>query len=182
MAILVIYMWNDLSKRKKISLAVPLIIVCFFGANWIFEYESDHIYNYFSASNIESNINLPFIYRFVIFTISYGLVIKKKKIVINRKYLYKNNKDSLLNRKYFKKISLIYFLGLIFASAGMFFNNMSRLGYFYLIFEILYWGYITKVNYNKNWHITMFSIYAIYIFIIEILTSGSGIFPYYFNF
>ena len=94
-----------------------------------------------------------------------------------------NKNDGFINKdKDYNTIVFIYILGLFFSSVGMFFAFMSRLGYWYLIFELLYWGYLVKNNNNKFLNKLFIFVYVIYIFSLELISNGSGIFPYYINF
>lgn len=176
-----IYCWSDLSKSKKIIFG-PLVMAIFsFGLYYILGYENDHISNYLAVSNSVNNINLTFMYRVFIFFLSY--ILFRKNIRINFRPNYEKKKNMVTNivdYKEFNKISIIYFLGLIFSSLGLFYGNMSRVGLYYLIFEIFYWGYISKNSNNKKIIMTMILIYALYVFMFEIIYNGSMIFPYYF--
>ncbi len=59
---------------------------------------------------------------------------------------------------------------------------MARLGYFYLIFELLFWGMLTyKSNPNRYLNLFIILLFSIYTFAIELIFNGSGIFPFYFN-
>lgn len=183
--ILVVYGWKSLSKRNKMLLIVPIIVLSVLGIRLVYNFESADIENYLSQSNSVSNFNITFIYRFSIFVISYLLNRSKIKIVISSRANLKNNKyeDSIKeNKNEFNIISVIYLLGLCLGSFGMFFLFLSRIGYYCLFFELLYWGYLTYNNKNKNLNFGMIMIYAVYIFALEVINNGSRIFPYYINF
>ncbi len=176
-----VYMWNTFSSRKKILFLFPFMIISLIGLFFVVWYEKDHIDNYFSIINSVNNFNITFVYRFLICIISYFLFRSRLKIVYNsnkeKKEIVVDNKDND-----FKIIFALYCIGLCFSSMGMFFNNMERFGYFYLCFELVYWGYLTKNSRNNFLNFSMISIYASYVFLLEIFMNGSGIFPYYFNF
>ncbi|MBE6149306.1 MAG: EpsG family protein [Firmicutes bacterium] len=178
-AFIFVYCWSDLSPRKKIVFGPIMFVFITIGLSYVIKYESDHIANYLSVSNEVKNFNLTFIYRVMAFFISW--IIYKKNIVITfGKYSKITNFSKNKNdKKEFNKISFIYFLGIIFASIGMFFDNMSRVGLYYLSFEIIYWGYIIKNSNNKVINIFLILLYASYVFIFEIIYNGSMIFPYY---
>ena len=187
--ILVIYFWKNLSTKNKIMLGIPIFMIATVGVVFVLKYESDHILNYFGEDNRISNLNLTFIYRFVIFVFSYMLY-RSKKIIVYGKKIKDKNKDKEENAELINTesellgldlIVWVYFIGLCLTSMGMFFFVMARLGYYYLIFELLYWGYMTnKNNKNRKLNMLMISIYAIYVFSLELLKNGSGIFPYMF--
>lgn len=180
--ILFIYYWNNLNKKKKIIMMIPCGLIMIITLYYIIVFESGHISNYFSSNNLISNLNIPFLYRLAIFIIAFSFYNFNVKIVI-KKSDSNNFKNDLIHKKEINKISLIYFIGLLFSSLGMFYFIMARVGYFYLIFELLFWGFFTyKNNSNKYLNICMISIFAIYTFAMELIFNGSGIFPFYFNF
>ena len=167
--ILLVYLWDKLKLKHKILLFFPIILVSIVGVYFLTVIESQHIINYFSESNRINNFNFTFIYRFIIFLITY--------LICNGKFSsLKNNDKSVL--KEFKKVSFIYFVGLIFSSMGMFYFVMARVGYFYLIFELLYWGYLAKNKKYKVIYLSLILTFAFYTFSIELLKNGSQIFPY----
>ena len=158
-----VYVWSSLSAKTKIIIIAPASILAIYVLSLVFRFESNHIENYFSDGNKISNINITFIYRFVIFVVSYlmcGLWRKKKNC---------NDRFSIY--------SFLYFAGLSFSSMGMFYFVMARIGYYYLIFELLYWGRLSTLK-NRAFYNTMIMAYALYIFGMEIIENGSLIFPY----
>lgn len=179
---IIVYIWKDLTKNQKIILILPIIGITIIGISYILRYESGHINNYFSTDNSVRNFNITYVYRVLIFIISYLLFKSNKKVTISRTLSEcKKNSENYSRNLEFKAISLIYFFGLCFGSMGMFYFVMTRIGYYYLIYEIVYWGYITKNSKNNRLNFLMIATYAIYIISIEFLRNGSGIFPYYFN-
>lgn len=176
-----VYVWNSLSFNKKIAYIIPIIAIIFVGLYYSISFENDHITNYFSSQNLINNINITAIYRFLICIMSYLII--KSKIKFTFRYDEKNDMPSKdFNENEFNKYFFIYFMGLLFTSMGMFFKHMERFGYFYLCFELIYWGYIVKNYPNKKMYTTLISIYSIYVFALEIFTAGNEIFPFYFNF
>lgn len=178
----VLFMWNNWSKSKKIIAAIPLMFFCSLAIYYIFNYESNHIANYLSSDKLINNINITFIYRFLIFIISFFMYKTKTKVVYNNKIkqekeLISNENDKVI----IGIIAIIYFIGLSLASLGMFYPFVNRIGLYFLIYEPVYWGLISNYSYNKAVKKTMIIIYALYVFFIEIFMNGNGIFPYYWN-
>ena len=118
----------------------------------------------------------------VVFIISSSLLLSNKKLVFHSKTTNSNvaKKFDLEERKY-KIVVYNYLVGLILCSMGMFYVVMARLGYFYAIFEVVYWGYVTKSSENKGLNFGLIFIYALYIFLLEFMTGGSGVMPFTFN-
>lgn len=179
--IIIVYFWNSISINKKILLIIPMVVICLVAGYYGYIYESKHINNYFSTRNMVNNVNLTYLYRVLIFTISYLLYKGNKKLVfirtnydIEKKVIKSKDNDMSI-------FSILYFLGLCLSAMGMFFKFMQRFGYMYLIFELLYWGYLVKNSNNKNINKLMITVYAVYVFALEIIENGSAVFPYYFN-
>ena len=176
-----IYIWDGLTSRKKVLLFIPIVLIIAVVCVNVINIEMNHITNYFNMDNSLKNLNIPYLYRiFAFFASIYLSGIYK---TFKRKKDYKENQEliSCEDSSEFSAITKIYFFGLLFASMGMFYTNMTRIGLFYLIYELLYWGYLTK-NYNNskmNWKIIL--VYALYVFGIEFIKNGQGIFPYYLN-
>lgn len=182
-ALIIAYYWIPLKLSNKILIAIPMIILEIVFLLVIIQFESGHINNYLSEQNSVSNINIPFLYRFLCFLLSYMIYKSNIKFVINRKKEPNINiKDDLIvYDEFFRIISFIYLMGLLISSLGMFFTVMARLGYFYILFEVVYWGYLAKTSRNKELNIVMIMIYVGYIFLVEIFSSGCEVFPFYLN-
>lgn len=175
-----VYFWISSSKKNKVLLAVPLLIISTIVLNYIFSFESDHISNYLSSKNYINNFNFTYLYRLCIFGLSFFLMKNNKKIVFRNE---KKDLDSTIvyNETTFKVLTILYLCGLLLASMGMFFNYMQRIGYIFLIYELLYWGFIIRRSKSNFFNISLIHVYAIYVFMIEIIRNGSSIFPYYLN-
>ncbi len=176
-----IFLWNDFSKNKKIVFSLPILIISIFTVVYIGKLESATVLHYFSSNQAIQNLNITFFYKVFAFIASYILFLTNKKIVVRKSNSEQEFVD-LKKDKQFKIVSELSFFGLIFSSMGMFFFIMSRFGLYYQIFELEYWGYLTQKNKNKFFNASLILIYGIYVFAIEIIKNGSGIFPYYFNF
>lgn len=178
---IVVYFWDNLTAKNKLLLFMPIVGVIAIVMSYVINYEMNHITNYFNTDNSWGNFNIPYVYRVLAFGISLWLsgIIKLKK---NKKIYGKEKKDRESDKNIEIKIFIkIYFMGLLLASMGMFYTNMTRIGLYYLIYELLYWGYLTKncKNSKLNWIIIL--VYALYVFGIEFVKNGQGIFPYYLN-
>lgn len=179
--ILVVYFWKDLSKEKKILFGIPTFMILAFTIYYITIYESGHISNYLSLNNSISNINITFIYRIIVFGISFWLYKTGCKIVLKKDKQEAKQYNTTLEEKNptFNKIYSIYILGLCLSSLGMFYLALTRSGYYYMIYEVLYWGYLAKNSKNKGFCICLISVFSLYVFSIELVRNGSGVFPFY---
>lgn len=79
--------------------------------------------------------------------------------------------EKTLNRKNFfhqlkeNKYIIYYFIGLILSLSGMFYNYMNRIGFYFLMFEMPFWGSITFKNqkYKGLYYILLTFILALYL-------------------
>lgn len=182
-ALIIAYYWVPLKFADKIRIATPMVALGIIALIIIIQFESGHIKNYLSEQNAVNNINIPFLYRFACFLLSYMIYKSNKKFVIKRKkdIITNTKNDVIVYDESFKIISFIYLMALLISSLGMFFTVMARLGYFYILFEILYWGYLAKSSANKSLNNIMIMIYVGYVFSVEIFSSGCEVFPFYLN-
>ena len=81
-----------------------------------------------------------------------------------------------------KGVTLYYLIGLSFAALSMFFEFVGRTGLYYLMYEIIFWGIVTKKSKNRNIYTVMVLIFAVYEFILVFSRNACGIFPYYIYF
>ena len=179
--LLVPYIWNSLSSKQKIVSSIPLIGISALTIIIVTSYEKSQIENYLSTDRLAATISLVFVYRIIIYIVS--VILRKTNISItygHRKIdtdytKYKNEYKELTNTT-----SLIYFSGLCLSSLGMLYGYVARIGLYFLIFEPLYWGILTKEHSkNASLNLLMIMIFAIYVFARELILNGSGVFPYY---
>lgn len=167
---LIVYVWINTSKKNQVILfliyliAIPTLVLI------IIWFEIDHIDNY--LSNGLDNLNLPFMYRAISFL---------GALILMWCYREKELRCSTIksNRNNYNIIAVFYFIGLVGSSIGMFFSFMDRIGYYFILFEAVFWGRAVKY---KTWgwlYFLMPTIYAFYVFTNELIFNGSGIFPYY---
>lgn len=64
---------------------------------------------------------------------------------------YKNCIVQLRNNK----IMLYYFIGLILSLSGMFYDYMNRIGFYFLMFEMPFWGIVIKHHKYKKIYIML---------------------------
>lgn len=172
LAYLFIYIWASAKGRKRVYIAlISSLLLPVMGLAIAF-YESGHIENYFS--NVIENINITFIYRISIYIIACFLMWATAR---------RDAAVGIGNGKARLEIPTIScFLGLAASSAGMFFAHLERLGYYFTMFEAVFWG---KASRHKGWSWLfrlMPATYALYSFGYELVFNGSGIFPFHFFF
>ncbi len=96
--------------------------------------------------------------------------------------IYKNTKFSISEyREYVsmnKEIVIIYQLGLLLAGLGMFFTFMNRIGFYFLIYEMPFWGQVVRAVRNKDMYRILIGTILIYIIIAMLLFDTSGLIAY----
>lgn len=166
------------SKRKRMLLLLPLVLMTLVGGVYVCYYESSHIENYLSNSH-NLDLNAALLYEF--FCVVLVLVLEKGRIVVlignKRPIKEKNNEVICLS----SPTTIFYLLGMITSMTGMLFTYMSRLGLFYMMFELVFWGHAAKRKSNR-FYIVLSFVFALYQFVIELIHNGSGLFPYYWQF
>ncbi len=171
-AYLIIYFWRNATLKQKKIILMPIVSIGLLIAITIAKYEIPHIENYFSKKI--NNINITYIYRMFVFCIA--LLIKR----IPSSYSFMIIKTQSVSKCSFMDIyTLFYFMGIWASSMGMFFMFLSRLGLYYLMFELVFWGKAIRIGKNRDICFGLISIYALYVFAHELIFNGSGIFPYY---
>ncbi len=170
---LVVYFWENASPKQKRWLWIPIAIIIPVAVYYILNYESGHIANYFSQYT--SNLNITYIYRVGAFLLAMMLQMIEKQIVFKRN---ERKESMLIPVKWTDKETVFYIIGLGTSSFGMFFSFLSRLGMYYLMYEMVFWGRVVKEGKSRQITLALSLIYAIYVFGMELIYNGSKIFPY----
>lgn len=75
-------------------------------------------------------------------------------LVIFSNNVFKNNKFSISKYGDYvpmqKQIPIMYAIGLILAALGMGFTFMNRIGFYFIMFEMPFWGQAVRAKVNKN--------------------------------
>lgn len=166
-----VYYWKVAPSKQKKWMLFPLLIAIPIVSIVLVKTQSAQISNYFSQKR--ADVNATFIYRIIVFVLILALQYSKKEIVV-----FKERKGERETIGINKCESIFYIAGLATSALGMFFSSLSRLGLYYLMFEIVFWGEAVKRGKSKQLAFLLFSIYAIYVFVCEFLYNGSGVFPY----
>lgn len=170
---LFVYLWENTPKEKRIYLGIAAVALIPPALAFVVSYESDHIENYFS-NNVD-NLNATYLYRIAIFLIAILLVWLSDGNA-------RKHDEELAPRRSENAVPLFAFMGLVASSAGMFFRFLGRLGYYFSMFEMVFWGQAVKRE-RWGWLLWLMpTAYAIYTFGYEIAFNGSGIFPFHFYF
>lgn len=175
--------WVNSTNKKKRNIAIPFCIFILVGALYVYSKTSFLVYNYVVNGIEKTNVNITFFYRVAAFILAYLMERFHVKIKFNNNLsdtpVTKAGYNYIEFNKHFSIMAFYYTTGLIVSSLGMFFKDLTRTGYYYLIFELLFWGYLTQNSKNKRLNAIIIGIYACYVFSYELLFNGSGIFPYY---
>ncbi len=74
--------------------------------------------------------------------------------------------------------TLFYVIGIVLCSLGMFFPYMDRIGLYFLMFEMPFWGGAIKSQDMALPYRGLCFIFILYLFVMTLLTDGHRIFPY----
>ena len=170
---LFVFFWKNASQKQRRWLWIPIAVIIPIVVYYILKYESGHISNYFSQYT--SNLNITYIYRVGAFLLTMMFQMMSKQIVFKRSELKEN---TVVPLKWSDKETLFYVMGLGTSSLGMFFAFLSRLGMYYLMYEMVFWGRAVKEGKSRPIAWMLSSIYAVYVFGRELIYNGSKIFPY----
>lgn len=126
-------------------------------------YEYSHYFN-----SIQSSIGIGLIAKIVIFLLSFMITIRKIKLrKISKLYI---------------QVSIIYFVGILISFVGYFYPNMQRIGFYFLIFETVFYGITIKNINSTSVYDVAFVIFVIlmqiFVYGRSIVTNSMGIFPY----
>jgi len=168
---LIVYYWKVAPNKQKKWMLFPLLIAIPIISIILIRTQSVQITNYFSQKRMD--INITFLYRVIVFILILVLQYSRKEIVI-----FKGLKAERKRIGFNKCESIFYIAGLAISALGMFFSFLSRLGLYYLMFELVFWGEVIKRGKSKQLAFLLVSTYAVYIFVCEFIFNGSGIFPY----
>lgn len=166
-----VYYWKIAPKKQKKWMLFPLLIAIPIVFIVLMKTQLAQITNYFSQKR--ADVNATFIYRIIAFGLILALQYSKKEFIV-----FKGSKKEREMISISRCESIFCIAGLATAALGMFFSFLSRLGLYYLMFEIVFWGEVVKRGKSKQLAFLLFSTYAIYVFVCEFLYNGSGIFPY----
>ncbi len=103
-------------------------------------------------------------------------------LIIIANHVYTNPRFSVSwNGKYYpmnKEVALMYQGGLFLAMTGMFYLFMNRVGFYFMMYEMPFWGQSVKVIYNRNIYRLVLFLMLAYILITTILWDTSGLMDY----
>lgn len=165
--------WKRITTKRLLSYFALLLMapIAVAGAMVLF---AKRINYYFD--NISFNIGPMLLIRIAMllfstkWTLSFGLKDGKKNIQMPE--------EGIMSMR---AIRLIYGAGLACASLGMIFPYMDRIGFYYTMYEYVYWAALYKKNRN-NGMVSLFIIFALRTLMLELWSSGHGHVPYKFFF
>ena len=105
------------------------------------------------------------------------IILAFSKANLNKKFSITKSKEYIpLN----KSIAILYLVGLLIGSMGMFFQYMNRIGFYFSVFEMPFWGQVTKsINGpNRRFYKLLLYIIIVYYYIMTLVTNVNGILNY----
>ena len=171
-AILGLYLLQDETRKKNKFKTVFLLLVLsgslLSGSILSFIQESYSRYYRFELSRI----GLLSLYKILILL---GIIILAKRNIIIT-FGSRKTYNELIEID--KRVVLLYIVGILFDSLSYFSSYTSRLGLFFLSFELLFWGRLLKAKTNTTLYKFALLVMLIYLYANNIIGDGYGIFPY----
>jgi hypothetical protein len=128
-------------------------------------------YEIYSAyfETVKQNFGFMLMYKLlltmIIFYVSKFGFVRKGAIVVGQKFI-----------EY--KIMFFYVIGLVLCSMGMIFPYVDRIGLYFLMFEMPFWGGVVRANEMSIPYKIFCCIFVLYLYIMNLLFDGQCIFPY----
>jgi hypothetical protein len=155
-----------LTKIRLVGLlgSVLLIIIGFS----VFQSNFDKYTKYFQES--ETSVHLITIVK----TLAVLLVIVANRLFKNKMFSYSYCKTHPMR----KEIPIIYTCGLLLSSFGMFHSFMNRIGFYFMMYEMPFWGQAILARKNRIIFILIISLMLIYSFQATMLGGADGLIDY----
>ena len=173
--ILFVYLYEECKHDRKKRNAwrkflliggIPLVLLSMVLLNYLFE----EYQNFFET--ITYNLGVVIIYKILCLLFMWLIWNLSKKTIC-----YSVDSDG--NSVAFDIVWLkIYIIGLIFSFIGMFFQFADRIALCCLMFEMPFWGQMVRAKNNKHIYILFSMVFLLYLFIMQLINNGQGIFPY----
>ena len=167
--LLFVYLWSVDDERKSMKrAAIAILVLPSFYIGYSRIMDAYEIYSrYFET--VKQNFGFMLMYKmlltiFICYISRYGFIRKGNEIV-GQKII-----DS--------RVLCFYVLGLCLCSLGMFFPYIDRIGLYFLMFEMPFWGWAVKSNEMSIPYRVFCYIFIGYLFLMTLLTDGHDIFPY----
>ena len=77
-----------------------------------------------------------------------------------------------------KEVITVYLLGLFLAGLGMFFTYMNRIGFYFLMYEMPFWGQAVRAGINKGIYRLLIAAVLIYVLVTMLMLDTSGLINY----
>lgn len=137
------------NKRKRF-LAISAAIFFVLAGIFLFSDNITKYEGYFELLN--DSVHVMTMFKLICLLVIMGC----NRVLYNKRFSVTKSGKYCPMQKY---IPLIYALGLILSLLGMFFSFINRIGFYFIMFEMPFWGQTVRANRNKN-------IYRIIIFLI----------------
>ena len=173
-----ISLWTSFTKKQKQIFFLPLLLVMIGAVGYVASYLASDITSY--RSQTVQNLNITFFYVLSISILAIVLQKKNKYVRVIGKHEIRNYGGYNID----KDIVYNVFIGLGFSCLSMFFAFVGRIGLYYSIFNIVFWGIACRKFQSATFNKLLILIYAIYLFGLVIFRNDCNLFPFvmYFNY
>lgn len=168
--VLLVYLIVEAKYDRKIQIKLFILLIpalsifAYIGSTYISRYNS-----YFESTTID--IGLMPLYQLLCFGLIFVFSGNRKTGV------YSEN----IYGEYYERdtcVMFLFFLSIIFVSLGMIFRYVERIGLYFQMFEMPFWGQAVNTVRNKSFIRFLAFIFLLYYFVTMLIFNGQGIFPY----
>lgn len=167
--LLFVYLWNVKDERKiarRVCISCLIVPALYLGFSSIKE-AYDIYARYFDT--VKQNLGFMLVYKmFGVLLVCY----------ISKFGLIRKGVHVLGLAGFNGAIVIFYLLGICLCSLGMFFPYMDRIGLFFLMFEMVFWGWAVRSSEMNMLYKAFCCLFIFYLYIMNLLIDGQHIFPY----
>lgn len=166
-----LFEWKHLNKWQKSFLVIGIIlspVLIVYSINYLSRYE----YYLGQTIIVDIGLTLPLKIAFLVLT----LFLFRKPQEKSSQLVCSNGGTAYL----VSTTRFYYFIGILLTFTGYFVSNISRIGWYFYIFEAIYFGFL--FNSKKYRHFLQFCVLIVItvLFILSFGNNGEGVFPYRF--
>lgn len=173
---LIVYLWVGFTKKQKQLFIVPIAVGTCAVVFYVISYLQSDIQAYSTLKINNLNITYFYLLLITVFTIIQDKF--KIHIIFRTQFLQRRDDGFVTCYKMDKKLMSYMLCGLALSALSMFFAFVGRVGLYYDIYSVVYWGMAGKKMRNAQLNRILILIYALYIFGLLIFRNDGKLFPY----
>ena len=166
--LLFVYFWNkeECNWKKKSILLFVMVPITYVGFSKV--KDAYEIYaKYFEI--VKQNIG---------FMLAYKISAVSLVGYVSKCGLIRRGVDIVGKNKMNENVVGLYLIGLLLCSLGSFFPFVDRIGLYFLMFEMPFWGWAIRASEMSIPYRIFCYVFIVYLYAMNLLTDGHQIFPY----